>query len=94
MSRAYPVVNTHPLPVVCSLSAVKLGIRGCDDIAGDAKQAAEGVERVEAAIEAKRELVEITNFTAAYNKNATPFVWRKREVKGSQLRNTIVNLVN
>ena len=33
-------------------------------------------------------------FTAAYNKNAAPFVWRKREVKGAQLRNTIVNLSN
>ena len=36
----------------------------------------------------------IREFTAAYNENATPFVWRKREVKGSQLRNTIVNLRN
>ncbi len=36
----------------------------------------------------------IGDFTAAYNKNAAPFVWRKREVKGSQLRNTIVNLRN
>ena len=36
----------------------------------------------------------IRDFTAAYNENATPFVWRKREVKGSQLRNTIVNLRN
>lgn len=36
----------------------------------------------------------IRNFTAAYNENAAPFVWRKREVKGSQLRNTIVNLRN
>jgi hypothetical protein len=26
--------------------------------------------------------------------NAKPFKWRKREVKGSQLRNTIVNLCN
>ena len=33
-------------------------------------------------------------FTAAYSKNAAPFVWRKREVKGAQLRNTIVNLSN
>lgn len=33
-------------------------------------------------------------FTAAYNENAAPFVWRKREVRGSQLRNTIVNLRN
>lgn len=36
----------------------------------------------------------IRSFTAAYNDNAAPFVWRKREVKGSQLRNTIVNLRN
>ena len=36
----------------------------------------------------------IKDFVAAYNKNANPFVWRKREVKGSQLRNTIVNLCN
>ena len=33
-------------------------------------------------------------FIAAHNKNAAPFVWRKREVKGAQLRNTIVNLRN
>ena len=33
-------------------------------------------------------------FTAAYNVNAAPFVWRKREVRGAQLRNTIVNLSN
>ena len=33
-------------------------------------------------------------FTAAYNVNAAPFVWRKREVRGAQLRNTIVNLNN
>lgn len=36
----------------------------------------------------------ICNFTAAYNENAAPFVWRKREVRGAQLRNTIVNLRN
>lgn len=33
-------------------------------------------------------------FTSAYNENAAPFVWRKREVRGAQLRNTIVNLRN
>ena len=33
-------------------------------------------------------------FTAACNENAAPFVWRKREVRGAQLRNTIVNLRN
>ena len=31
-------------------------------------------------------------FTAAYNVNAAPFVWRKREVRSAQLRNTIVDL--
>jgi hypothetical protein len=41
------------------------------------------------------QLVETSHqFTAAYNQNAAPFVWRKREVKGTQLRNTIVNLCN
>jgi transposase len=36
----------------------------------------------------------IRDFTEAYNRNAAPFVWRKREVKGAQLRYTIVNLRN
>jgi len=36
----------------------------------------------------------IEAFIAAYNPKARPFKWRKREVKGSQLRNTIVNLCN
>ena len=36
----------------------------------------------------------IEAFVAAYSKNPKPFKWRKREVKGSQLRNTIVNLCN
>ncbi len=36
----------------------------------------------------------IEAFIAAYGKQAKPFKWRKREVKGSQPRNTIVNLCN
>ena len=36
----------------------------------------------------------IEAFIAAYAQNPKPFKWRKREVKGSQLRNTIVNLRN
>jgi transposase len=36
----------------------------------------------------------IEAFIAAYNPKAKPFKWRKRDVKGSQLRNTIVNLCN
>jgi transposase len=34
----------------------------------------------------------IENYLKAYSQNPKPFVWKKREVKGSQLRNTIVNL--
>jgi transposase len=36
----------------------------------------------------------ITDFIKIHNQNAAPFIWRKREVKGAQLRNTIVNLRN
>ena len=36
----------------------------------------------------------IHDFTAAYNENAAPFVWRKREVRCAQFRHTIVNLRN
>jgi transposase len=36
----------------------------------------------------------IEAFIKAYAQHAKPFKWRKREVKGSQLRNTIVNLCN
>lgn len=36
----------------------------------------------------------IEDFIKVYAQHAKPFKWRKREVKGSQLRNTIVNLRN
>ena len=36
----------------------------------------------------------IEAFVATYARNPKPFQWRKREVKGSQIRNTIVNLRN
>ena len=36
----------------------------------------------------------IEAFLRKHNENPKPFKWRKREVKGSQLRNTIVNLRN
>lgn len=39
-----------------------------------------------------REAIEA--FIKKHNESAKPFRWRKREVKGSQLRNTIVNLCN
>jgi transposase len=43
-------------------------------------------------VEELRQAIEA--FVAAYGPKAKPFLWRKREVKGSQLRNTIVNLCN
>ncbi len=36
----------------------------------------------------------IEAFVRNHNERAKPFRWRKREVKGSQLRNTIINLCN
>ena len=43
-------------------------------------------------IEELRKAIEA--FVSAYGPTARPFAWRKREVKGSQLRNTIGNLCN
>ena len=42
----------------------------------------------------KAVITAIKEFTEVYHKNAKPFVWKKREVKGSQLKNTIANLMN
>ncbi|MGH9692615.1 MAG: IS630 family transposase [Bryobacteraceae bacterium] len=36
----------------------------------------------------------IASFIQKHNQQAKPFRWRKRDVRGSQLRNTIVNLCN
>jgi transposase len=48
-----------------------------------------------ASFKSKDQLSEaIAAFVRNHNANAKPFRWRKREVKGSQLRNTIVNLCN
>jgi hypothetical protein len=33
-------------------------------------------------------------FIEAYNPGAKPFVWRKREIKGAQLTNTLQNFCN
>ena len=35
----------------------------------------------------------INDFCKVYNSSAKPFVWKKREVRGSQLKNTIANLL-
>lgn len=36
----------------------------------------------------------IKAFVKHYNKTAAPFIWRKREARGAQLRYTVVNLCN
>lgn len=43
-------------------------------------------------IEELRQAIE--DYLEAYKETAKPFVWRKREVKGAQIKNTIVNLCN
>jgi transposase len=48
-----------------------------------------------ASFKSTEDLVKAVNdFIVIYGPTAKPFTWRKREVKGSQLRNTIVNLCN
>lgn len=48
-----------------------------------------------ASFSSPEELAEhIKNFTKAYNKSARPFVWRKREVRGAQITNSISNFCN
>lgn len=48
-----------------------------------------------AGVSSARQLTQaIHDFTAASNDKAAPFVWRKREVRGTRLRNNIVNLRN
>lgn len=36
----------------------------------------------------------IEDFVSAYNQNAKPFIWRKRDVRGSQLSNNLHNFCN
>jgi transposase len=48
----------------------------------------------DASFDSKEDLAKaIQDFCEAWHERAHPFVWRKREVKGAQLRNTIRNLL-
>ena len=81
----YPNVHFHYTPTSASwLNQVEIwfGILSRKTLSG---ASFESTAQLTQAIEA---------FIATHNKNATPFVWRKRDVKGAQLRNTIVNLRN
>ena len=80
---AHPKVTFHYTPTSASwlnLVEVWFGIMSRKALRGASFRS---TEELRAAIEA---------FIAAYGPTAKPFVWRKREVKGSQLRNTIANL--
>jgi transposase len=82
---AHPSVNFHFTPTSASwLNQVEIGfgILLRKALRGASFSSAEQLRQA------------IKDVVAAYNNNANPFVWRKREVKGSQLRNTIVNLCN
>lgn len=82
---AHPSVTFHFTPTSASwLNQVEIwfGILSRKALKGASFR---DVDQLRAAIEA---------FIEAYQPNAKPFVWRKREVRGSQLKNTIVNLCN
>lgn len=82
---AHPNVHFHFTPTSASwLNQVEIwfGILGRKTLRGASFASAEQLVQA------------IQAFVAVHNQNATPFVWRKREVRGSQLRNTISNLHN
>ena len=82
---AHPQVSFHYTPTSASwlnLVEVWFGLLSRKALRGASFRT---IDELRAAIEA---------FIAAYGPTAKPFVWRKREVKGSQLRNTISNFCN
>lgn len=82
---AHPNVHFHFTPTSASwLNQVEIwfGIFSREALKG---ASFESIGQLRQAIEA---------FVAAYGPTDKPFVWRKREVKGTQLRNTIANLCN
>lgn len=82
---AHPNVTFHFTPTSASwLNQVEIwfGIFSRKALAGAS------FRNVELLVQAIRDFIEV------YNEHAAPFVWRKRDVKGAQLRNTIVNLRN
>jgi len=82
---AHPNVRFHYTPTSASwLNQVEIwfGILSRKTLSG---ASFESTAQLTQAIEA---------FIALHNENPAPFIWRKREVRGAQLRNTIVNLRN
>lgn len=83
--KQHPNVHFHFTPTSASwLNQVEIwfGILGRKTLSG-------------ASFSSTEQLIQsIEAFVTRYNETASPFVWRKREVKGAQLRNTISNLCN
>ena len=82
---AHPNVTFHFTPTSASwLNQVEIwfGIFQCKTLNNASLRS---IDQLIAAIRA---------FTATYNEKAAPFVWRQREVRGAQPRNTSVNLRN
>lgn len=82
---AHPNVTFHFTPTSASwlnLVEVWFGLLSRKALKGASFQ---NIDQLREAIEA---------FIEVYQENAKPFAWRKRQVKGSQLKNTIVNLCN
>jgi hypothetical protein len=83
-SAAYPNVTFHYTPTSASWRVVEiwLGILSRKAL----KDAGfKSVDQLRTAIE---------EFIVAYKPNAKPFIRRKREAKGSQLRSSVTNLCN
>lgn len=83
--KAHPSVTFHYTPTSASwLNMVEIwfGILTRKALRGASFRS---IEELKAAI---------ADFIAVYGPKAKPFIWRKREVRGAQLRNTIVNLRN
>jgi len=82
---AHPSVHFHFTPTSASwLNMVEIwfGIFSRKSLSG-------------ASFASKEELrTHIEAYSKAYNQNPKPFIWKKREVKGSQLKNNISNLSN
>lgn len=82
--KAHPNVTFHFTPTSASwLNQIEIwfGILGRKALKG-------------ASFNSTHELAQaIDDFCDAWRENAHPFVWRKREVRGSQIRNTIINLM-
>ena len=83
--KAHPNVTFHFTPTSASwmnMVEVWLGILSRKALKG-------------ASFDTTRQLAQaIQDFCDAYNPTAKPFVWKKRQVNGSQLKNTIANLLD